>query len=85
LAPNGSGIPFEVRVVEPMGSHILLTGSIDGQLARVIAPPTAAVAAGERVGLTVDPNRLTWIDRATGRAVTTAQRRDDGRQQTAAG
>ncbi|RDI62017.1 ABC transporter ATP-binding protein [Microvirga subterranea] len=72
LASNGSGIPFDVRVVEPMGSHLLLTGAIDGQLARIVAPPTATVTAGERVGLTVDPARLTWIDGATGRAVARA-------------
>lgn len=72
LAPNGSGIPFDVRVVEPMGSHLLLTGAIDGQLARIVAPPTAKVTAGERVGLTVDPSRLTWIDGTTGRALARA-------------
>jgi multiple sugar transport system ATP-binding protein len=69
LAPPGTGMPFHVRVVEPMGSHLLLTGSIEGQLARIVAPPTAKVNAGERVGLTVDPSRLTWIDSGTGRAV----------------
>lgn len=69
LSPNGSGIPFDVRVVEPMGSHLLLTGSIDGQLARIVAPPTAKVNAGERVGLNVDPTRVTWIDSTTGRAL----------------
>jgi multiple sugar transport system ATP-binding protein len=69
LSPNGSGIPFDVRVVEPMGSHLLLTGAIDGQLARIVAPPTAKVNAGERVGLTVDPARMTWIDSTTGRAL----------------
>jgi multiple sugar transport system ATP-binding protein len=69
LAPAGTGMPFDVRVVEPMGSHLLLTGSIEGQLARIVAPPTAKVNAGERVGLNVDPSRLTWIDSATGRAV----------------
>ncbi|QRM29553.1 ABC transporter ATP-binding protein [Microvirga sp. VF16] len=69
LSPNGSGIPFDVRVVEPMGSHLLLTGAIDGQLARIVAPPTAKVNAGERVGLNVDPARVTWIDSTTGRAL----------------
>jgi len=69
LSANGSGIPFDVRVVEPMGSHLLLTGSIDGQLARIVAPPVAKVNPGERVGLNVDPARVTWIDSATGRAV----------------
>ncbi|MCB8820187.1 ABC transporter ATP-binding protein [Microvirga rosea] len=69
LAADRSGIPFDVRVVEPMGSHLLLTGAIDGQLARIVTPPTAKVTAGERVGLHVDPSRLTWIDGRTGRAV----------------
>ena len=68
-APDGGGLPFDVRVVEPMGSHILLTGSIDGQAARIVAPPTATVRAGERVGLAVDPTRLTWIDATTGAAI----------------
>lgn len=72
LSANGSGIPFDVRVVEPMGSHLLLTGSIDGQLARIVAPPGAKVNPGERVGLNVDPARVTWIDSATGRAVARA-------------
>jgi len=72
LSPNGSGIPFDVRVVEPMGSHLLLTGAIDGQLARIVAPPTAQVNAGERVGLNVDSSRVTWIDGGTGRAIARA-------------
>ena len=69
LVPDGSGIPFDVRVVEPMGSHLLLTGSIEGQLARIVAPPVAKVSTGERVGLRVDPARLTWIDATSGRAI----------------
>jgi multiple sugar transport system ATP-binding protein len=69
LVVAGAGIPFDVRVVEPMGSHLLLTGSIEGQLTRVVAPPTAKVAAGDHVGLAVDPSRLTWVDAATGRAL----------------
>jgi len=72
LSADGSGLPFDVRVVEPMGSHLLLTGAIDGQLARIVAPPTAKVNAGERVGLTVDPARVTWIDGSTGRALARA-------------
>ncbi len=72
LSPNGAGIPFDIRVVEPMGSHLLLTGSIDGQSARIVAPPIAKVNPGERVGLTVDPARVTWIDSTTGRAIARA-------------
>ena len=70
LAPSlDNAIPFDVRVVEPMGSHLLLTGSILGQLARIVAPPVAVVKPGTQVGLTVDPARLTWIDPTTGKAI----------------
>ncbi len=70
LTPSLDGaIPFDVRVVEPMGSHVLLTGTILDQLTRIVAPPTAAVEAGARVGLSVDPRRLTWIDPETGKAI----------------
>ena len=70
LSPSLDGaIPFNVRVVEPMGSHILLTGTILDQPARIVVPPTTRVEAGERVGLSVDPRRLTWIDAHTGKAL----------------
>jgi multiple sugar transport system ATP-binding protein len=70
LAPALDGaIPFDVRVVEPMGSHLLLTGTILDQPARIVAPATATVEPGARVGLSVDPRRLTWIDPETGKAI----------------
>ena len=70
LSPSLDGaIPFKVRVVEPMGSHILLTGTILDQPARIVVPPTTRVEPGARVGLTVDPRRLTWIDAQTGKAI----------------
>ena len=70
LGPSLDGaIPFDVRVVEPMGSHLLLTGAILDQPARIVAPATATVEPGARVGLSVDPRRLTWIDPETGTAI----------------
>jgi multiple sugar transport system ATP-binding protein len=70
LAPSLSGaMPMAVRVVEPMGSHLLLTGSILDQLVRVVVPPTAKVLPGTTIGLTADPSRLTWIDHSSGRAI----------------
>jgi multiple sugar transport system ATP-binding protein len=62
-------IPFHVRVVEPMGAHILLTGTILDQPTRIVVPPTATVEAGAQIGLSVDPRRLTWIDPETGKAI----------------
>ncbi len=65
-AASGQGLDMQVRVAEPMGSHLLLTGSILGQPARVILPATETVRNGETVGLTLDPKRLTWLSPESG-------------------
>ncbi|MGO4736624.1 ABC transporter ATP-binding protein [Bosea sp. 2KB_26] len=67
LTDAAGGAPFTVRVAEPMGSHLLLTGRIGDDLARVVAPPAAQIAAGETLGLALDPARIVWIDPETGR------------------
>ncbi len=64
-----NAIAMLVRAVEPMGSHLLVTGTISGQPTRVVAPPATIMAAGTEIGLTVDPARLTWIDPKTGKAI----------------
>ncbi|MCO4318934.1 ABC transporter ATP-binding protein [Phyllobacterium sp. 21LDTY02-6] len=65
-APHGQGLEMQVRVAEPMGSHLLLTGSILGQAARVILPATETVRNGEMIGLTLDAKRLTWLSPDSG-------------------
>ncbi|MCJ8521417.1 multiple sugar transport system ATP-binding protein [Pseudorhizobium tarimense] len=63
---TGQGLDIQVRVAEPMGPHLLLTGSILGQPARVILPATEAVKNGEIVGLKLDASRLTWLSPESG-------------------
>jgi multiple sugar transport system ATP-binding protein len=65
----GEGLPFDIVVVEPLGSHLLVTGRVDGQLMRVVARPDAPLAAGARVGLLPRPGRIAWMDPETGRAL----------------
>jgi multiple sugar transport system ATP-binding protein len=67
LAPGR--VTFDVAVVEPMGSHLLLTGKIDGQLARIGAPPTAAIRPQSQVGLDIALDRVTWLNAETGKAL----------------
>lgn len=62
LTAVDDGLPFQVRVAEPMGSHLLLTGTVGSDLVRVVAPPAATVKAGDRVGLALDPTRTVWLD-----------------------
>ena len=66
---QGGGLPFDVSVCEPLGATLLLTGRIEGQLARVSVRPDARVKSGDRLGLIPNPDRIVWIDPATGRAL----------------
>lgn len=69
LAPLAEGLRLDVRVAEPMGSHLLLTGTIADQPVRVILPPGESVKAGEAIGLKLAADRLTWLSPETGLAL----------------
>ena len=63
------GLAFEVRVVEPMGSHTLLTGTVAGQQIRVVAPSDARPGHGETLHVRPLPDRISWMDAASGAAL----------------
>lgn len=65
---QASGLEMKVEVAEPMGSHLLLTGSIHGQLARVVLPASETVRSGDTIGLKLDLARLTWLSPESGKA-----------------
>jgi len=69
IAGDGEGLAFEVRVIEPMGSHTLLTGTVDGQQIRVVAPSDARPGQGTILQLKPSPDRISWMDAATGAAL----------------
>jgi multiple sugar transport system ATP-binding protein len=69
LEPANDGLAFSVRVTEPLGSHTLLTGDIDGQQARVMAEADARPAPGAVLYLRPRADRITWIDPQTGMAL----------------
>ncbi len=62
-------MPFEVRVVEPMGSHTLLTGTVTGQQIRVVAPSDARPQPGAMLQLRPSPDRISWMDAESGAAL----------------
>jgi multiple sugar transport system ATP-binding protein len=66
LTTREQGIPFVVRVAEPMGSHMLLTGQVENDLVRVVAPSDTQIAPGAAIGLALDPARLSWMDAQSG-------------------
>jgi len=66
------GLEMKVRVAEPMGSHLLLTGSIHDQPVRVILPASETVKNGDTIGLKLDPQRITWLSPESGKSYSAA-------------
>jgi multiple sugar transport system ATP-binding protein len=58
-----------VLVVEPLGSHNLVTLQLGDQQLKATTRPDERIAADEDVALHVDASRIRWLDRETGIAV----------------
>ena len=58
-----------IRVLEPLGSHLLASCKIDDQMLRVVMDSDAAVQPGETLYWTPTSDRIRWFDPGTGRAV----------------
>jgi len=69
LAPAENGFGFRVQVVEPLGSHLLLTGTTEGQPLRVVVPPDTVVRTGETIALRPDVAHIAWMHPETGEAL----------------
>jgi multiple sugar transport system ATP-binding protein len=61
-----------VLVVEPLGSHKLLTMKVGSEDAKVSVPPDLAVRGGDDVWLHFDPEKIRWMDAAGGDAILAA-------------
>jgi multiple sugar transport system ATP-binding protein len=66
---GGEGLPFDVAVAEPLGSHTLVTGRIGADPVRVVLRPDLRPPPGTRMFLRPDPERIAWIDPETGRSL----------------
>jgi multiple sugar transport system ATP-binding protein len=64
--PRDGLVRAEVVVVEPLGSHNLLTVRLADDVLKVSTQPDVFPAAGSDVWLALDPARIRWMDRETG-------------------
>ncbi len=71
LAPSqqANTIRARVLVVEPLGSHKLLTMQVGSEISKVSVAPDQRVAPDEDVWLHFDPEKIRWMDAATGEAI----------------
>ncbi len=68
-AQQANTIRARVLVVEPLGSHKLLTMQIGSEVSKVSVAPDQRVAPDDDVWLHFDPEKIRWMDAATGEAI----------------
>jgi multiple sugar transport system ATP-binding protein len=69
LQPAESGLAGEVKVVEPLGAHQLVTMAVDGHLFRAVLESDYRIGPGERLALQPRPDRVRWFDPESGQAL----------------
>ncbi|WP_163269089.1 ABC transporter ATP-binding protein [Chelativorans alearense] len=65
LSHAESGLPAEVRVVEPLGPHVLVTCDVEGHLFRAVLESDIVLSRGDIVKLAPTPDRIRWFDPET--------------------
>jgi multiple sugar transport system ATP-binding protein len=67
LVSEGRGLLSEqALVVEPQGSHQVVSLDLDGQIVKVVAPPDPKIEPGERIHLSFSEDKLHFFDGDTG-------------------
>ena len=65
----GNGVRARCLVVEPLGSHNLLTLALGDTQLKATTRPDFVVAPDEDVALHIDARRIRWLDTETGQAI----------------
>jgi multiple sugar transport system ATP-binding protein len=68
-AHAAEGFPFTLRVAEPLGPHITLTGEALGQQIRVVVPQETPLRLGATLHLRPRNDRIVWMNPTTGAAI----------------
>ena len=69
LTIAADGVPAVVQVVEPLGSHALITALVGRTPVKIQAPVDTPVRPNEQVRLAVDGARIRWMDDRSGAAI----------------
>ncbi len=63
------GLPAQVKIVEPLGPHLLVTCDVDGHSLRAVLDNDMRLRPGDRLHLAPLPGRARWFDTETGLAI----------------
>ncbi|PWK58177.1 ABC transporter ATP-binding protein [Roseicyclus mahoneyensis] len=69
LHPSDTGLPAEVRVVEPLGPHTLVTATVAGQPFRAVIDSTLVPRPGDVLHLAPMADRIRWFNPETQKAL----------------
>ena len=62
LGPIGAGLRARVLVMEPLGSHNLVTLQVGAEQLKAITRPEERYERDQDVGVTIDVSRIRWLD-----------------------
>ncbi len=66
LKPDGGAMPVRVVVIEPLGSHLLLTVDVGGQILKVTTRADFPVVSDQTIYLRLEPDKIRWFDPENG-------------------
>jgi len=70
LQPSDNGLPAAVKIVEPLGAHLLVTCEIAGQSFRAVLDSDLSLKPGDTLKLAPTMDRIRWFDPATDLSLT---------------
>lgn len=62
ISLGDTGIKARVRVVEPLGAHIILTCDVDGSVFRAIVESEIKISTGDELYFQPNADRIRWFD-----------------------
>jgi multiple sugar transport system ATP-binding protein len=69
MQPANEGLKAKVKIVEPLGAHLLVTCDVDNTLFRAVLDSDMIVKPGDKLTLAPQADRVRWFDPETTLAV----------------
>jgi len=67
--PHAGGLQAQTVVLEPLGSHNLVTATVEGQVVKIVTRTDFVVDPGTPIWLEPEPDKLRWLRAADGKSL----------------